>query len=152
MSRRVKFLFLVLPSKGFSWLFGKTTGFMGTRDASSLNCSKSLIQYQRESGSSIKIAFWVMNWLKKRQDQVVLKKEVLGQGEDINRVPPKLFWGLILLFSILIYDLGRCVLMNFADDLKCEICINKEEIWLSYKGSQMTLKSLVEEVGWNSIV
>lgn len=87
------------------------------------------------------------NWLKERQDQVVLKKEVLGQGEDINRVPPKLVWGLILLFSILIYDLGRLVLMKFADDCKCEICINEEETWLLYKGSQMTLKSLVEEVG-----
>lgn len=42
--------------------------------------------------------------------------------------------------------------MKFADDRKCEICINKEETWLLYKGSQMTLKSLVEEVGWNSIV
>lgn len=36
-SRRVEFLFLVLPSKGFSWLFGKTAGFKGKRDASSLN-------------------------------------------------------------------------------------------------------------------
>lgn len=25
--------------------------------------------------------------------------------------------------------------MKFADDLKCESCINKEEIWLSYEES-----------------
>lgn len=42
--------------------------------------------------------------------------------------------------------------MKFADNLKCESCINKEEIWLLYKESQVTLKSLVIEVGWNSIV
>lgn len=42
--------------------------------------------------------------------------------------------------------------MKFADNLKCESCINKENIWLSYRESQTTLKSLVIEVGWNSIV
>lgn len=40
MPRRVKFWFLVLPFKRVSWLFGKTTGSMGTGDASSLNRSK----------------------------------------------------------------------------------------------------------------
>ena len=42
--------------------------------------------------------------------------------------------------------------MKFADKFKCEICIKKEEIQLSYKESQLTLKTLVIEVGWNSIV
>lgn len=37
--------------------------------------------------------------------------------------------------------------MKFADNLKCESCINKEDIWLSYRENQMTLKSLVIEVG-----
>lgn len=52
----------------------------------------------------------------------------------INRVLPKLIWGLIL-FSILISDLGGGLLMKFADYLGCESCINKEEICLSYKES-----------------
>lgn len=47
MSRRVKFLFLVLLFKRIRWLFGKTIGSVSTEDAISLNCIRSLIVYHR---------------------------------------------------------------------------------------------------------